>query len=195
MEIKPVYLMQPIPYLGEDLDFENWICEPKIDGWRMQIIRYFDGRIEFWGRRLEKNPNWTQKLSYLVKIAEKFLPQGTILDSELYDKRGRRFIPSLFTKKGGNPVVYVFDVIIYKGKYVGKIPLIERKQILDEINFIKPFTKIEYKRIKNKEDLRKYLIEANKKGYEGIVIKHLYSKYIVLKEGPSATEFWRKIKI
>lgn len=40
VELKgPIWLMQPIPYFGE-LIGEDWIYEPKIDGWRVQIIRY-----------------------------------------------------------------------------------------------------------------------------------------------------------
>ncbi len=186
--------MQPVPYLGEELDYENWICEPKIDGWRMQIIRYSGGNIEFWGRKLEKNPNWTQRLSYLVKIGEKFLPEGTILDSELYHKGGRRFIPSLFTKENREAIIYVFDIIFYEGEEVYKRDLIERKKILEIIDFIEPFKRIEYKKINSKEDIIRFLREAKNMGYEGIILKHLKSKYIILEEGPSATEFWRKIK-
>lgn len=54
MKLKgPIFLMQPIPYFGENLK-GNWIVEPKIDGWRLQIIKYSNGKIEYWGRRLEK---------------------------------------------------------------------------------------------------------------------------------------------
>lgn len=35
----PIWLMQPIPYFGEKIKGE-WIIEPKIDGWRMQLIKY-----------------------------------------------------------------------------------------------------------------------------------------------------------
>ncbi|MEO0253819.1 MAG: hypothetical protein ABIN20_00145 [candidate division WOR-3 bacterium] len=194
MEIKPVYLMQPIPYFGEKLDYQNFICEPKIDGWRMQVLRYLNGKIEFWGRRLEKNPNWTFRLNYLIEIAEKFLPPGTILDSELYDERGRRFIPSLFTKKGGKPLIYVFDILFYKGEKVYDKELMERKKVLESIDFLPPFKLIEYKKIICKDDIFKYLKEAKEKGNEGIILKHIKSKYIILEEGPSSTEFWIKIK-
>lgn len=84
----PVWLMQPIPYFGESLK-GTWIGEPKIDGWRLQIIRYSNGKVELWGRRLEKNPNWTEKLKSLVEKAEKILPPGTLLDTELYSTGGR----------------------------------------------------------------------------------------------------------
>ncbi|MEO0240252.1 MAG: RNA ligase family protein [candidate division WOR-3 bacterium] len=190
--IGPIFLMQPIPYLGEKID-ENWIAEPKIDGWRMQIIRYEDGRVEFWGRRLEKNPNWTNKLKRFVPLVEKFLPPESILDSEITDERGRRYIPSIFTdKKDSKPVIYVFDVIFLEGKEIHKLPLKERRKILEKINFIPPFFIIEQFEIKNNiEELLKKVKENN---WEGIILKHKDSTYEIGKGAPRATEFWRKIK-
>ena len=109
----PVWLMQPIPYWGEKLQ-GDWIYEPKIDGWRLQVIKYQDGRVEFWGRRLERSPNWTAKLSYLIPAFRK-LPNGSLVDAELYSTGGRRFIPSLFAhKRKVDPIIYVFDVIFWR---------------------------------------------------------------------------------
>lgn len=186
----PVWLMQPIPYFGEKLR-GKWIVEPKIDGWRMQIIRYNDGRIEFWGRRLEKRPNWTKRLSWLVKPSEK-IPLGTLLDCELSAKEGRRFIPSLFAKPiRAKPIVQLFDVIFYKNHFVGRFSLNQRKAIIARLNIKPPFYLVKYKPLK---DLKTQLVESIKNGYEGIVIKRLNSPYQLAKDGPIATEHWRKIK-
>lgn len=186
----PVWLMQPIPYFGEELEGE-WIYELKIDGWRMEVIVYDNKRIEFWGRRLEKNPNWTDGLSYLAKPL-KALPPGTILDTELYSTGGRRFIPSLFAKKRKEePVVYVFDIIYKENEFLGELPLSKRKEILKRLKFKKPFKLIEYERLSNiKKDFQK----AVEKGAEGIIIKNLDSPYWIGKDGPIATHHWRKIK-
>lgn len=128
MELSPIYPMQPIPYFGETLTGE-WIYEPKIDGWRLQIIKYKDGRIEFWGRRLEKRPNWTKNLFYLARFL-KDLPEGVLLDSELYSTKGRRGIPSVFARTGlAEPLVYVFDIVFFEGKFIGDKPLKERKKV------------------------------------------------------------------
>ncbi len=192
MQLKgPVWLMQPIPYFGEPLK-GDWIVEPKVDGWRLEVIRYPCGRIEFWGRRLEKKPNWTERLSSLTKMAEKFLPEGIILDTELYSTEGRQLIPSLFAKvPKAEPLIYVFDVIFYQGKFVGKLPLWRRKEILQKIGLQPPFYLIEWDALRNvNEDLR----EMVKRGYEGIVIKKLSSTYEIAKDGPMATADWRKIK-
>jgi len=189
--LKPIWLMQPIPYFGENLE-EEWIFEDKLDGWRMQIIVYEDGKIEFWGRRLEKKPNWTERLSYLKKPVRKLIPKGTLLDAELCAIGGRRFIPSLFTKTPKvSPLVYIFDVVFFEGEFVGNLPLKERKGILLSMNFKEPLFLLKWAPVKN---LEKHLKERIRKGVEGIVVKRIDSFYQVGKEGPIASIDWKKIK-
>jgi ATP-dependent DNA ligase len=190
MELKPVWLMQPIPYMGEPLE-GDWIVEPKVDGWRLQILKA-NGKIQFWGRRLEKNPNWTDKLNYLSDFL-RHIPDNTILDAELYSEKGRRFIPSLFKKNPDvRPVIMVFDVLYLNGEKVFMLPLKDRKLFLENLNLKEPFYLMPYKKLVN--DVKTHLLEEKKKGHEGIVLKMLYSPYEIGKDGPIATIFWRKVK-
>ncbi|MCX7785186.1 MAG: hypothetical protein N2201_03020 [candidate division WOR-3 bacterium] len=183
----PIWLMQPIPYFGEKLKGQ-WIIEPKIDGWRMQIIKYSNGRIECWGRRLEKRPNWSNKLSFLNK-ALLDVPNGSLLDCELFSSHGRRFIPSLFAKKPkAKPIIYVFDIIYYKNKFIGNLPLKARKRILKQLPLRPPLSLIEYK------DFKGNIEQTVKLGQEGIVLKELNSQYQVGTDAPLTTLSWRKIK-
>lgn len=183
----PIWLMQPIPYFGEKLK-GDWIIEPKIDGWRMQIIKYSDGRTECWGRRLEKKPDWSEKLDFLTK-ATKNLPNGTILDCELFSSGGRRFIPSLFTKKSkAKPLIYVFDIVYYNNVFVGDLTLKQRKTIIVRLRLKTPMQLVKYTKYKGKLELNA------KQEHEGIVLKNLDSKYNIGKEAPLATLDWRKIK-
>ncbi|MBC7194879.1 MAG: hypothetical protein H5U37_04410 [Caldisericia bacterium] len=181
--------MQPISYFGEKLKGE-WIVEPKVDGWRIQIIKEKDN-IYFYGRRLEKNPDWSNKLK-IDKEAFKYVPIGTILDGELISDKGRRFIPSLFSEtKRANPLIYLFDIIYYKYEFVGDIPLIKRKELLKSIKFLEPVRILEFRKLTDIEkDLRDFL----KEGHEGIVIKEVNSKYILGKDAPMVTLYWKKIK-
>ncbi len=166
--------------------------ESKIDGWRMQIIHHDDGRLEFWGRRLEQKPNWTEKLTSLIPAAKKIMPGGTLLDAELCSDRGRRFMPSLFARKPkAKPIVYIFDVIYFKGKFVGDQPLTKRKKILDQLEYAESFQPVAYKKL---TDLKQEYKRATRLGNEGIVIKKFDSRYQVGKEAPIATQDWRKIK-
>lgn len=196
MKLKgPIFLMQPIPYFGEKLRGQ-WISEPKIDGWRLQIIKYQNGKIEYWGRRLEKKPNWTKHLKYLNKYLKK-IPKGTLLDCELYSTKGRRGIPSVIRKTGkAKPKIFVFDVIFLKGRFFGKKPLKERLKILRKLKFKKPFFLIESEKLKNlkTENLKKALKKAIKKGFEGIILKNLNSPYLISEQAPMATHHWRKLK-
>lgn len=187
----PVWLMQPIPYFGEHIG-DGWIYEPKIDGWRMQLIRFGDGRVEVWGRRLEKEPNWTHKLPSLVEVGQKVLSPGTLLDCEIYTRKGRRFIPSLFAKeKRLKPLVWVFDIIFYKGNFVGDLPLIQRKAILKGIGLQGPLHFLKFHQV---VDLRGDLSKLLRNGHEGMVVKLLSSPYEVGRDSPLATQNWRKIK-
>ena len=187
----PVWLMQPIPYFGEKIK-GDWIYEPKIDGWRMQILRFNNGQVEYWGRRLERKPNWSDKLFRLVTLAEKILPKGILIDCELYSSRGRRFIPSLFAKKPKvKPTIFVFDIMFFENKSVCELSLKKRKKILQKLNLKKPFYSINGKQL---TDLKKNYMTEVKKGNEGIVIKKLDSPYLIGKEAPIATQYWRKIK-
>jgi len=183
--------MQPIPYFGEKIE-GNWIVEPKIDGWRMQIIRYENGETECWGRRLEQKPNWSEKLHPIIKKATKIIPAGNILDTELYSSGGRRFIPSIFAKNlKVKPIIYVFDIIYHKGEFIGEMPLNERKELLRSIKFSEPFRLLEYKKL---IDIKSDFEKAIENDCEGIVIKKSNSLYLVGKEVPIATHYWRKVK-
>jgi ATP-dependent DNA ligase len=187
----PVWLMQPIPYFGESLN-SNWNYEPKFDGWRLQLIKYRNGRVECWGRRLEKNPNWTDKLPMIIEHAEKHLPAGILLDCELTTEKGRRFIPSVFAKKSKvEPVLYVFDLVFFNNQFIGDAPLAQRKKIIEILNLPAPFKLTPYQPVKNLKIHLKKLLAG---GQEGMVIKDFSSPYIICKDGPMATEHWRKIK-
>ena len=183
--------MQPIPYFGEKINGE-WIYEPKIDGWRMQVIRYDNSNTECWGRRLERKPNWSSKLHYLLEELKDAIPKGTILDCELYSTGGRRFIPSLFAKKPKvKPLVYIFDAVYFNGMNVSKKTLRTRKRMLSKIVLKPPFFCISGKKLTS---VKSNYSSEMKKGHEGIVIKKLNSPYLVGKEAPIATHWWRKIK-
>jgi len=162
----PVWLMQPIPYLGGELEGE-WNWEPKIDGWRIQFIRYSDEKAECWGRRLERRPNWTEKLTAITSIAQEILPPSTLVDAELTSDRGRRFIPSLFARESkAKPLIYLFDILFYKGVYLAGLPLKERRSYLKRLRLKEPFSLLPTFPLTSLEEA---LREALSKGHEGIV--------------------------
>ena len=183
--------MQPIPYFGETLT-GTWIYEPKIDGWRMQILRRASGNVEIWGRRLEHRPNWTARLPDIADRCRHVLPKGTLVDCELSSTRGRRFVPSLFAEEPkAAPFIYVFDVLYLDNKAVYHQPLCERKCLLDSLTLEKPFFPMLGDPLVK---LTRHLKDAVDAGHEGIVIKKIDSPYSIGTEAPIATHHWRKIK-
>uniref|UniRef100_A0A7C3UQE8 ATP-dependent DNA ligase family profile domain-containing protein n=1 Tax=candidate division WOR-3 bacterium TaxID=2052148 RepID=A0A7C3UQE8_UNCW3 len=194
----PVWLLQPIPYFGERLK-GKWIVEPKIDGWRLQVIKDNKGDVFLYGRRLEKNPNWTEKLSFLIP-ATAFLPNGTLLDCELYSSRGRRFIPSLFSKnRKAEPLIFVFDILFFNGEFIGTRKLSERKAILFQLKIQPPLYCLPYREFQNPTLSSPEMVERKISflpgiDFEGIILKKSSSLYLIGKEGPLATENWRKIR-
>lgn len=183
--------MQPIPYFGETLT-GTWLHEPKIDGWRMQILRRADGRVEIWGRRLERRPNWTVRLTDIAHRCQHVLPKSTLVDCELSSSKGRRFVPSLFAKNPkAAPYIYVFDVLYVDNRTIHLLPLSERKEFLKDLELKKPFIPVHGNTLTN---ITQHLTDAINLGYEGIIVKKIDSPYIIGSGAPVATHFWRKVK-
>lgn len=176
--------MQPIPFFGEEMS-DEWVYEEKIDGWRLQIIKY-KGVVEFWGRRLEKIPNWTSKLCKYENFL-KDIPDGTLLDSELYSVKGRRGIPSVLVGKL-EPMIFIFDIIFLGGKFLGDLELIKRKEILKNFVWEPPFYLHKFYPFQGFEQIKISGIS------EGIILKKCSSKYRIGKDAPIATSDWRKVK-
>jgi len=127
-------------------------------------------------------------LQYTQK-ATKNLPDGTLLDCELFSTGGRQFITSLFAKKPKvKPIIYVFDVIYYNNIFVGDLSLKQRKTILARLPIKLPMRVVKFVKYDGKLELKA------KQGHEGVVLKNLDSKYSAGKEAPLATTDWRKIK-
>jgi ATP-dependent DNA ligase len=189
--IEPIWLMQPIPYFGEPLEYTDYIIEPKIDGWRLQVI-ISDGNIKYFGRRLDKHPDWTNKLSYLNPLFTN-MPPGTLLDCELTTIYGRRYIPSLFANCHSNIVqIYIFDIVYYNGSLIANLPLITRKIFLfDAVHQLPELRIVPFYFL---EDLYSQVSLFKRYGYEGAVIKHIDSPYIIGENAPGVSHYWRKIK-
>jgi DNA ligase 1 len=124
----------------EPLHQEGYISELKLDG--IRLIYSNMERLKLYTRH---NNNVTQKFPELWDAG---IPKGTILDGELImtDHKGHpdfeaiqsRFQVSNTMKiqrlSKSNPVHFcAFDVMYHEGQSVMKLPLMERKQILDSI--------------------------------------------------------------
>jgi DNA ligase-1 len=119
---------------------ESYICELKLDGIRL-ILSNVDGQLQCWTR------HGTPCLDRFPELAALDLPPGTIIDGELIvvDKKGhpdfeavmKRFQTTNPVKAqaliDSYPVEYcVFDLLRLRGEDVTRLPLMDRKALLEE---------------------------------------------------------------
>jgi DNA ligase-1 len=173
---------------------DSWIIEPKYDGERIIAVREGDD-ISLWTRR---NIQASYKFPEIVEALKTNIDDDNwTLDGEMTVSGGfrqllnrnveDRFKISLLSRK--IPATYnIFDIIQYQNEDLKEIPLIERKDVLmrvvhpDDLIDIVPFQELD----KPEEQFHKFL----KQGFEGAVIKNLYSKY----EAGRRSDQWYKIK-
>jgi len=165
-------------------DDNDWLSELKLDGIRF-LYSTMNG-INFYTRHENKV---TERFPELVTSQ---VPLGTILDGEIIisDEYGKpdfeqlmsrfqvsspRRIPTISKIK---PVTFcAFDVVYYKGRKVSHLPLLDRKEILDEIlpNDLPLITKVP-SIMGNGKALFDLVKQQN---LEGIVLKKKDSKYAI----------------
>jgi len=120
---------------------EHWQAEYKWDGIRGQII-IREGEIFVWSRGEELvTDTYPEYQAFLTHV-----PNGTVLDGEiicwengkalpfnqLQARIGRKTISKKVLKE--NPVAFVaYDVLEYEDKDIRLLPLVERRQILEQI--------------------------------------------------------------
>jgi len=116
--------MQPIiPVLRKDPFDDPGYLELKYDGF-LGLTDTLNGRM------LSKNKNRMKKFEPLLDI----LPEGYVFDGEIVclDESGRpNFKDLLFRRR--NPTYIAFDVLAVDGEDVTRLPLKERKALLDKL--------------------------------------------------------------
>lgn len=140
------------------------------------------------------NNDVTTKFTELLTVD---IPNGTVLDGEIIvtDPEGKpdfEAMMSRFMSKRNildeNTLSYVvFDVIQYKGMSVSRLPLMERKQLLNEIipQDTSLISKVKY----IEGNGTSYFDLVKQQGLEGIVMKRKDSRYEVGKHSHS----WLKV--
>jgi DNA ligase 1 len=168
---------------------ENYIAELKLDGIR-GVYSSLGGQPRLFTRH---NNDITSKYPELVTLD---LPRGVVLDGELVvcDDEGKpdfeacmqRF-SSRRTSRLKHTSFCVFDVLYYEYQPVTKLPLVERKTILDELfednDLISKVRVIEGIHADQLYDL------CCKQALEGIVLKRKDSRYYTGKR----SEDWLKV--
>ncbi|GAA4880343.1 RNA ligase family protein [Paenibacillus vulneris] len=170
---------------NEPFNKPNHISELKLDGFRL-IVSNMD-KLRLYTRH---NNLVTNRFPELFECP---LPAGTIIDGELIveDPEGKPDFEALQarfqSKKNKTPVSFcAFDIIKYKGIDVYGLPLMKRKEILEE-SFM---GSQHYKKVKTFEgNAIDYFNLVSQHGLEGIVIKYKNSLYEINKRSWS----WQKV--
>ena len=154
-----------------------YVAEVKKTGWRCLAWKK-DGKLELWTRR-------HTLIDYPLPITREYLmqlPDNTMVDGELLDKRTKNI----------KDHYYAFDVLYIEGESLMHLPYSARREKLEllishygvGVELAKPV----------QLGFSAYYKKAVADGYEGIVIKNIYSKYLIdLKSCPHNPQ-WFKAK-
>jgi bifunctional non-homologous end joining protein LigD len=174
---------------------KDYLYEVKLDGQRT-IAEIKTKKLLLYTRNFQDVTSKYPELSELVKCIQ----GSAILDGEivalengipsfelLQQRMNLRDIRKLRTIAEEVPVLYyVFDILEWNGKSLLKVPLLERKKILNRILKTTPHVKL--LPFFDSSDL--ILAKASEFGYEGIVAKKKDSFYLP----GQRTDLWQKYK-
>jgi bifunctional non-homologous end joining protein LigD len=183
--IQPM-LAKPVASLPEDK--QRWIYEIKLDGYRCLALRHEKG-----ARLFSRNKNILNSRFPKVATALEKLEAGTMTDGEIValDKSGRPSFNILQNHRSGAEQIhyYIFDLLIYKGKSLLKVPLEQRRELLKTA--VEPF----FDTIRLSENFagepREIAAAAQQLGVEGIIAKKRDSLY----EPGERTGAWVKYRL
>jgi DNA ligase D-like protein (predicted ligase) len=109
---------------------KDWSYEIKLDGYRLEALKN-SGEVLLYSRRRNL---LTEKFAYIAKALAK-LPKETIVDGEIVavDVQGRSDFNLLQNFRSAESKIhyYAFDLLMLKGKSLLKMPLDERRALLN----------------------------------------------------------------
>ena len=183
--IEPMYAL-PVQNLPKS---NEWLYEVKFDGYRCLAGRDSTG-VTLWSRRENL---FTKQFPQIAQACER-LPPNTLVDGEIValDESGKVSFNLLqhHRSKAQALVFYAFDVLIYRGRTVLKVPLYFRREVLRRIFEDSNAAPIGLS--ENIEAAPTDMIRVAKEfGFEGIVAKRKDSFY----ESGKRTGAWVKYRV
>lgn len=156
----------------------DWLHENKFDGYRL-IIKVKDGKVRLYTRN---HKDWSDKFKSVVEAVHTLGLKSAYLDSELtvLDKTGRTNFQNLqkaikFSEQS-KFVVFIFDCMYLEGLDLRNLPLIKRKEILEEVFRVNKSKVLRYsEHVQGHGD--KIFKRACHDKLEGIISKHRDAKY------------------
>ena len=173
--------------IREPFDHPDWIFEVKWDGYRA-IAEIREGDVSLYSRN---HIPLNRKFSPVTDSLRKFGFEA-VLDGEIVvvDDQGHPDFQMLqnYGRSGkGHLLYYVFDLLYFKGRDITNLPLLRRKELLEQI--LPPDPKIKFSDHIGNEGIL-FFNAVTEKGLEGIIAKHSHSAYLIGKRSRQ----WLKVK-
>src|SRR5215211_2466135 len=127
LDFIPPMLARPVNELPSG---PGWLYELKLDGYRVLVLKA-RGVTNLFSRRGNNLSN-----NYpIITRAFSFLPDDTMVDGELVvlDEQGRPSFSALHKSRFTPDALhfYVFDLLTYQGRDLRKLPLVQRRELLE----------------------------------------------------------------
>src|SRR6056297_796624 len=178
----------------EHFSNENWIYEQKLDGER--CLAFKSGKeIKLMSRNKKKlNERYPEIIDVLTELkggdfiidGEIVAFDGNITSFSKLQKRMHLTSKKEVKQSDVDVFYYLFDICYANGYDLTSLPLTERKNILKHLlSFEEPVRILDYR----EKEGEKFLSEACKKGWEGLIAKKKNSKY-----AHSRSKNWLKFK-
>jgi bifunctional non-homologous end joining protein LigD len=183
---------KPSPQLATPVtrppDGPGWLLEPKLDGYRV-LCRIDHGEVTVLTRR---GNDWTSEFENIAAAARTLPCQTAVVDGEavVYDSHGVTSFQRLQNALKGESssiVLVAFDLLHLDGWDLLRVPLLERKRLLEQLLENAP-PAIRYGEHVT-ESGAKFFTAACKLGLEGIIAKRAADPY-----REERTRSWLKIK-
>lgn len=199
--IKPM-LAQLSPGIKESItEMKKVLCETKYDGIRVQIHHY-NNKTKIFTRRLE---NVTNALPEVVEYIEEALPsKDFIVEGEVIATKDNKPISFQYILQRVKrkydidkmrekiPLkVFLFDVLYYD-KPTAELPIIQRRQLLEEIVTTSKNVELSTMKIVSQEnytEAEKLFTWSIDEGHEGIMFKDVTSPYSPGKRGKNMLKY------
>jgi DNA ligase D-like protein (predicted ligase) len=166
----------------------NWLYELKLDGYRVLVVKE-RGVVTLFSRRGNILTNAFPRIAGSFS----FLTDNTILDGELVvlDESGKPSFAALQKHKFRPEALhfYAFDLIAYKGKDLRKLPLIDRRTLLEKSALTRMREPVRLSSVFPTSPSQ-LVAAARKSGLEGVVAKRADSRY----ESGERSGAWVKYK-
>jgi bifunctional non-homologous end joining protein LigD len=170
------------------VDGPQWVYEIKLDGYRAIAVKS-DGKLNLLSRR---SKSFNKQYAAIVNALGN-LPDDTAIDGEVValDDSGRPDFNLLqnYRDEASRIHYFVFDLLIYKGRDLTGLPLIERREIMQSIlNLRSPRIRLSDFIEASAADMIRAVREQ---GLEGVVAKRKDSQY----EAGKRTGSWIKYRV